>query len=310
MVEIDHVSFGGWENNLRLANRHAEVIVTLDVGPRIISYRTASGRNLLKTFAEQLGGTAERTWKSRGGHRFWLAPEDPVLSYIPDNVPVEHRVIATSEVEFVNPPTDLLPIGKVLVVSLANDSAAVTVRHRAENCGTDSRSVATWGLTVMNPGGVEIIPNPPLGEHPRDLLPNRNLILWPYTNMADPRWSWSERFLTLRQADAPPTKIGLALREGWVGYHCAGSLFLKRFEHDATASYPDGGCNFETFTDAEMLEVEALGPLSNLQPGDSTEHTEHWHLLDEVPPPASWIDAEITRWISPLLTRAGYPQNT
>ena len=66
-------------------------IITLDVGPRVISYRTTDGENVFKTFDTQLGGTGEAEWQSRGGHRFWLAPEDPVLSYLPDNEPVEHE---------------------------------------------------------------------------------------------------------------------------------------------------------------------------------------------------------------------------
>jgi hypothetical protein len=192
-VAIDYVSFGGWKNNLRLANEHAELIVTLDVGPRVISYRTADGENVFKTFDAQLGGTGEREWQSRGGHRFWLAPEDPVLSYIPDNAAVEHRVISPHEAEFIHSLGEQMPIRKILTVALHENSTRVTVTHRAENTGADPLPVATWGLSVMAPGGVEIIPLPPLGEHPRDLLPNRPMVLWPFTDMTDPRWRWGRR---------------------------------------------------------------------------------------------------------------------
>ena len=51
--------FGGWPNNVRLANEHAELIITLDVGPRVISYRTTGGENVFKTFDDQLGGSGE-----------------------------------------------------------------------------------------------------------------------------------------------------------------------------------------------------------------------------------------------------------
>ena len=46
-------------DNLRLRNNHAELIITLDVGPRVISYRTTDGANVFKTFEKQLGGTGE-----------------------------------------------------------------------------------------------------------------------------------------------------------------------------------------------------------------------------------------------------------
>jgi hypothetical protein len=299
-VAVDYVEFGGWKNNLRLANAHAELIITLDVGPRVISYRTLDGENVFKNFDEQLGGTNEPEWQARGGHRFWLAPEDPVLSYIPDNTTVQHRVRSDLEVEISNAPTDQLTIRKVLTLSLAPDSSRVAVTHRAENHGELAIQVATWGLSVMRPGGIEIIPLPPVGEHPRDLLPNRTLTLWPYTNMVDPRWRWGERFITLRQADAPPTKLGLMHRENWVAYHNAGSLFVKTIGWEEGATYPDHGCNFETFTNEEMLEVEALGPLVTLAPGESTQHTEHWAVFSAAAPRLE-SESAISEWIAPLL---------
>ena len=301
-MAIDYVSFGGWPNNLRLHNAHAELIVTLDVGPRVISYRALDGENVFKNFDAQLGGTGDSKWQARGGHRFWLAPEDEVLSYIPDNSTVDHRVISDYEIELSNAPTDQLPIRKILTLSLATDSSRVTVAHRAENHGSAPVELATWGLSVMRPGGVEIIPLPPLGEHPRDLLPNRTMTFWPYTSMTDPRWHWGKRFITLRQAAAPPTKLGLLHREDWVAYHCGESLFVKRIRFEEGTTYPDHGCNFETFTNEEMLEVEALGPLVDLAPGASTSHNEQWELVSGVSAAPNDEEA-LTAWIA--RSRAG-----
>ena len=303
-MAVDYVPFGGWPNNVRLANEHAELIITLDVGPRVISYRTARGANVFNTFDAQLGGTGETEWKSRGGHRFWLAPEDPVLSYIPDNSRVQHRAISDYEVEVENAPSEQLPVRKVMTVALDHESTRVTVTHRAENHGDKTFAVATWGLSVMAPGGVEIIPLPPLGEHPRDLLPNRTMILWPFTDMSDPRWQWGRRFITLRQGNAGPTKAGLAHRERWVGYYRADSLFLKSIAFDERAMYPDFGCNFETFTNEEMLEVETLGPLVELASRESITHTEQWQLFDDVSTPPTDEDS-LADWIEPWLQRAG-----
>jgi hypothetical protein len=304
-VEVEYVSFGGWPNNVRLANAHAELIITLDVGPRVISYRTTQGGNVFKTFDAQLGGTGEAEWQSRGGHRFWLAPEDPVLSYIPDNDAIEHRVISPNKAEFISSLDPQLPIRKTLTVALDSPSTRVTVTHRAENIGEKRIAAATWGLSVMAPGGVEIIPLPSLGEHPRDLLPNRTMILWPFTNMADLRWHWGKRFIMLTQGNAGPTKAGLAHKERWIAYHQGDSLFIKTIEFREDATYPDLGCNFETFTNEDMLEVEALGPLVELAPGASTSHVEHWDLFDGATPPPLGDEDALADWIAPWLSRAG-----
>jgi len=42
------------------------VVITLDVGPRIISYRTTGGENAFQNFDAQLGGTGEAEWQARG----------------------------------------------------------------------------------------------------------------------------------------------------------------------------------------------------------------------------------------------------
>ena len=186
-------------------------------------------------------------------------------------------------------------------VALEAESTRVTVTHRAENHGATPFSVATWGISVMAAGGIEIIPLPPLGEHPRDLLPNRTMILWPFTDMSDPRWRWGWRFITLRQAQAGPTKAGLAHRQQWVAYHRNDSLFVKTITFSEGATYPDFGCNFETFSNEEMLEVEALGPLVDLAPGEAISHTEQWQLLEPVTAPPPENEEALADWIASWL---------
>ncbi|MDQ6808419.1 MAG: DUF4380 domain-containing protein [Verrucomicrobiota bacterium] len=304
---IDYVTYAGWPNNVRLANDHAEIIVTLDVGPRVISYRMAGARNVFKNYEAQLGGTGEADWKIRGGHRFWLAPEDAVLSYIPDNSAVTHEVISPSAIEFIRPPSPLLPIEMKLGIALDPASSRVTVTHQATNAGIHARSLATWGLTVLAPGGIEFIPLPALGQHPRDLLPTRRMILWPYTDMTDARWQWGRQFITLAQRpEAEPTKLGLTHREGWAAYQLGDQLFLKTIPFTVGADYADLGCNFETFSNHEMLELEALGPLVRLAPGESISHAEDWHLfrLESSPPDRGEEDA-LAAWFEPFVRRAG-----
>jgi hypothetical protein len=40
---IENVSYGGWPNCLRIANDEVELIVTTDVGPRVIRYGFIGG---------------------------------------------------------------------------------------------------------------------------------------------------------------------------------------------------------------------------------------------------------------------------
>jgi hypothetical protein len=48
-----------------------------------------------------------------------------------------------------------------------------------------------------------------------------------------------------------------------------------------------------------MLELETMGPLSRVAPGEWVEHVEHWSLHRDVA--AAWTDEELDRTILPLL---------
>jgi hypothetical protein len=301
------VSSHGWERNLRLSNDHVELVATLDVGPRILSLSTLGGENVFKTYEEQLGRRGETEWMIRGGHRFWIAPEDMVRSYHRDNYSVEYRENpATGELIIDSVQEEGGRILKSLGISMASDAPRVTVRHTARNLDSQPLELSVWALSVMAPGGIEIIPQPALGEHPRDHLPGRGMIIWPYTDLSDPRWHFGRDFFTLRQCDGfLPTKIGLPHRERWIAYVAGESVFIKTFEFLEGENYPDGGCNFETFTNSDMLEIESLGPLKSLAPGEEVTHIEHWSV--QPVETEILIDSEeaLGEWIVPFLANSG-----
>lgn len=294
-VSVDLCAYGGWARNLRLRNDEVEVIVTLEVGPRVIRYGRVGGANLLGEIQSDLGRAGEREWKLRGGHRLWVAPEDPRRTYVPDNTALEPRV--DGAVVRVTAPADAeFGLERTMVIALDPHGTDVTLTHLVRNAARASVEVAPWALTVMAPGGIEILPLPRRRPHPgdaavsaADFAPRIAVALWPYFSFADPRVTFGDRLFRLRQDPlaTAPTKIGFAHREGWAGYWNDGTLFVKRFGYEEGARYPDGGCNFETYTDANILELESLGPLVTLGPGVETSHTERWSLFTDLPAPES-----------------------
>ena len=117
--------------------------------------------------------------------------------------------------------------------------------------------------------------------------------------VADQRWTWGHKYIMLRQDPRAtgPQKVGIQVRDGWAGYALGGDLFVKRFAYRPGAPYPDYGCNFETFTNNLMLEVESLGPTQRLEPGATAEHVEDWYLFQDVSQPHT--EAEIEQTILP-----------
>ena len=82
------VNYGGWPNCYRLSNPQVELIVTTDVGPRIIRFGFVGEDNEFCEFGEMLGKRGGNEWRIYGGHRLWHAPEAEPRTYAPDNSPV------------------------------------------------------------------------------------------------------------------------------------------------------------------------------------------------------------------------------
>ena len=300
---MERIAYGGWDNCYRLENKAVEVIVTGDVGPRVISLAPAGGHNMFKQFSDMMGQTGGDEWKIYGGHRLWHAPEAKPRTYWPDNSPVTIKQIKNGlqTIQETEPDTG---IQKQMDIVLDGRNAHAVVTHRLTNRGLWAVTLAPWALSVMSPGGRAIIPQAPYMSHDDTLLPARPVVLWPYTDMSDSRWTWGRKFIQLRQ-DAKarlPQKVGIGLTDGWAAYYLRKQVFLKRFKHDQKAAYPDFGCSFETFTNADMLEVETLGPVVTLEPRASVRHVEHWFVFSGVDIGRS--ESSIEAALAPLLEKS------
>ncbi|HUT37655.1 MAG TPA: hypothetical protein VNE39_29510 [Planctomycetota bacterium] len=272
-------------NCRELTNDTVEVVVTTDIGPRILHYGFRGAENILglcppgAKVATELGD-----WRPIGGHRLWTAPEAIPRSYVPDSGPVRCEKLSDFAVRLVQPVEAPTGIQKEMTVTLDPAGAGVTVLHRITNKGAWGIEVAPWALTIMNGGGTVIIPQEPFRSHDDCLLPARPMVLWRYTDLSDPRFTLGPKYLRLRTDDslAEPQKIGVADKQGWAAYLRQGTLFVKQFPYKDGQTYPDCGCNCESYTAGSFIELESLGPMRRLESGQSAEHTEEWHLFENV----------------------------
>lgn len=300
-VTIEKVPYGGWDRCWRVTNGEVELIVTADVGPRIIRFGFVGGQNLFKEYAETVGKSGEPEWQLRGGHRLWIGPEDRTRTYAPDNDPVEvevHRdvLVATQPVE------ELTGIQKQIEVRLAETGSGVDVLHRMTNRRAEPIELAPWSISMMAQGGVGITGFPPRGTHPEMLEPTNTLTMWAFTDLADPRWTFMKKYLALKQdpQNPAPQKLGHFNVHTWGAYLLGSELFIKRYRAIPGLTYPDMNCSFEIFTRDDMLELETLGPMETLGEGESLLHVEHWTLHRDVTIPILSGDV-LDRTLLPLL---------
>jgi hypothetical protein len=279
MINVEIIPYAGWKQCLRIHNNDIEAVITAEVGPRVIRFGFIGGQNEFVEYPEQVGVTGGEKYRSYGGHRLWVAPEDTSITYYPDNHPVEWKVIGQS-LHVVAPVEATTGLQKEMEFWIDGNLNTVHVIHRIRNCGTKTMNVSAWALSVMAAGGRAIVPQEPYQPHPDQVLPVRPLVLWSYTDMSDSRCVWGKQFIQLSQdVNAKlPLKIGLLNKQGWIAYANGERLFIKTVPYTSQGSYPDFGCNTEIFTNAKMLELETLSPRISLEPEEVLRHEEHWFL--------------------------------
>lgn len=300
-MKPESIEYAGWNNCLRLSNGVVELIATLDVGPRILRFGFVDGQNLFHEFDHQLGQTGAEEWTNYGGHRLWHAPEVEPRTYFPDNAPVAHTWDGNT-LTLTPPPEHTNALQLSLQVTLDPSEPKARINHLITNIGVWDVELAPWSLSVMEDNGRAILPQEPYVAHGQSLTPARPLVLWKYTNMADPRFTWGEKFIQL-QADPSQEsrqKFGALNTLGWMAYLLKGEVFVKRYGYEPGATYTDMNCNSELFTMPGFLEVETLAPLQRIAPGATAEHLESWTLFRADIGPS---DDDLERDLIPLVNQ-------
>ncbi len=281
---IREIAYGGWQHCVQIGNSIVDLVVTVDVGPRIIRYGFTEKENKLCEVQSDMGLTGGNEWRIYGGHRLWHSPESRTRTYSPDNAPVtwerlSHGIKTSQETEPVS------GIKKEMEIMLSPEGSRVNILHRLINRGPWPVTLSVWSITAMTPEGVEVIP---LTARDTGLLPNRRIVLWPYTRMNDSRITWGDRYIIVRQDQRirQPAKLGISNEKGWAAYFHNNHLFVKHYSHDMNARYPDYGVSYETYMNDFMVEMETLSPLSLIAPGSYREHEEQWELFDGVGAPS------------------------
>lgn len=303
-VKVEKVEYKGWKNCYRVSNGEVELIVTGDVGPRVIRFGFVGGQNLFKEYTDQLGKTGEKKFQLRGGDRVWKAPEDPIATWAPDNMPVEISVTGSGLIARA-PVEPLTHLQKEIEVKMERTGTNVTVIHRLANQSLFPLEYSVWALTMMAQGGVAVSGFPPRGKHPINLEATNPLVMWAYSNLSDKRWTFTRKYLSLRQdpSNSDAQKLGMFNLHTWGAYFLNSEVFIKRTEAVPDTTYPDFGCSFETFTNNEFLELETLAPLKKVEPGKTAELVEYWSLHRNLRLP-ELTDAGIDSALLPLLAES------
>lgn len=249
--------------------------VAVDFGPRVVGLRRDRGPEFFVTLGT--GVVIDRpdsgVYHFRGGHRLWAAPEIPEITYAPDDEPCS--VTQDGDTVTVEGPMDRA--GLVKRIMLGGGEDGVVVDHMLTNRGTAPVEVAPWALSQLVLGGVAIVPiwGPP-DEH--GLSATGSLITWPYTNLADHRVTLHEKAVTVVATAGPAFKIGTGPDPGRLGYLLDGHLLTKQVTPAWAGGYPDRGAVGQFYLGDAFCELETVGRIVTLEPGEQATHREVWHI--------------------------------
>ena len=294
---IEKLSFQGWNNCYKLSNDQVALILTTDIGPRILSLTSQGGENLFHIHSGDLGQMGGEKWRLYGGHRLAFGPLAQPRAYLADNnsVQIEPQPFGARIFQYSHRPTG---IQKEFEVRLDPKHAQVTIIHRLCNNGAWPVELAASAITAMAAGGVGIFPLPARLVHDPDIFhPPHALMIWDYSDMSDPRWRWGDRYVFLRgdQTNGKgDQRAGMEVAAGWCAYAVNRQLFVKRFTHLSGAAYPFG-CSVALQAGSECFQLETLSPLTTLQPKEILEHTEEWQVYADVALPKT--EAEVDQHI-------------
>ena len=283
--EIDYKNFG---KCLEVSNGVVDILVTLDIGPRILRYGFCGKENMFfedidreQTYAEddmQYLYGQDKVWYIYGGHRLWVAPEYPE-TYYPDNDPIRYEKIENGAI-FYNDVQAITGLRLTIKVEFLGETE-LKLTHYVTNESGESQDYALWTLTALGKDGVEILKQ---NVSDTGMQPNRLMRFWTYSRISDPRVNYGSKFITLKQDrnNTDSFKLGLDLEDATALYVKNGVMFRKQYTHYPETLYPDDGCSFETFTNNRFLEYESLGEFGPKPDGSISTHIETWKLYDNV----------------------------
>ncbi len=239
-----------------------KAVITVDLGPRIIYYGTDEFNFMNEDVDRNVSKNGEffdneykpgETWYLYGGHRVWKSPED-LYTYTPDNYPIPYTIDEDGfGGEFCSEASKKF---RYKLVVKMDKNGCLSVKNVALT-RVSGEKFYTWALSVVCKNGTLHVP---LNEKVDDLNPVQNLVQWPYNDLADDRVTLTHSHLTVRQTNKPNAlKLGLYSKKGRA-YYTVGDKTLKWTVEPpkADGKYSDFGCNFETYTNEHILEVEWL----------------------------------------------------
>ncbi len=265
---------GAW-----LKNEHIEAFVALQPSFRVLDVRRPGEKSLL----------ADEHVSEQGIRLAFAEPDQVPTSFSVGNQPAKILDQTATSIRVQLEPAS----GLRYTVSVTLDARrpSLLMDCALENVGEKLRRVAPWVVAAFERKGQMLVPFG-IQTHSR-----RRLVLSFWTAWPQPGVRFGLDTLLVDTAAAgigDAWKIGIITNTGWGAFIRDGEALLSHVPFDPTAIYPEDGANitlFESMMPPLWCELEQLGPLRDLKPGQSAHILQQFSLFKVVTPGKDEPDA-------------------
>ena len=276
---------------ISVSTEMVEMHISLDFGPRICALSIAGQESLLlwpedtKQYARQVESRDE-SWYLRGGHRVWLArgmADESEETYFPDNQPATYEIENNSVMVWgaIDPVNRVQRGIRVSVI----DKQRFTIDNIAKNHSDMLFSAGIWALscTLPGPGSKYYVP---LGDGSSFDTATITLFKeWAGHGQkifADDQFTVNDDCMVLHPGGKENKRMVLSaascLALNDTQRDCA---FIMATDFEPQATYP-ANANVAMYIgeDNFMVEMETMGALACLKPGQELCHQQRWYFQD------------------------------
>jgi hypothetical protein len=289
-VEVEQISYQGWEKAWAVRNRACELIVVPSVS-RVMSFRLTGGANLLwqdpalagKTFPQD-----PKDWKNIGGEKLWPTQQDLFGKFTglgrdwpppwPWDAGASKAQAIENGVRLTLPHDDRFGAHAVREFVLDPVKPLVHVRQWIEKTDGEPAPMTLWTVMQVNNPQLAFLPSAD-GNYSLMGPASQQIVAKPGS-------------VALGREQDKGLKIGVSA-QGQNGYVAAlfaqaedrpHLLLVQSHKLVAAGAYPDKGLQAQLYTSpinfARYTELELLGPLVTLKAGERLRDDRVWQIVD------------------------------
>lgn len=282
-TEIKQINLKYYGKCVSINNGTVKVIVSVDVGPKIIFWGYTNGENMLYIPYDILEYDEPISQKippdiffKRYGHEIMLAYEKSKPVFLSSGTTI-YSILQEGVAFSCSSPK--LGLSANLEIIIQDNSNSIMIVHSIENTNEKTQNFSICSSTFVTQDGTLLVP-----QNIEDLgnAPNRVLSLWKKSNINDSRLCVANEYLKFNNISTDKLsvlKLGINNRRAWSTYTKDGNTFLMHYLHNKKAKYLNFDSSFIIDSKKELLSLKILSPIYNVQKNEVAKMAEYWSLF-------------------------------